>query len=164
VVTGTGSPMIGVLDVTSGARIDIVPGTDPAWTGEDWPRIAYAEWGTGRLAVVDPVTGVASRLAGPGDIAHLVRVEAPAPPGWALAFIADGGAWVLGDLASAPRRLTAPGDVAGELTAVPGGEWLATVVRTDAGNDLAVLQADGDGWFQLTEAGDVIEAAARPAP
>lgn len=164
VVTGTGSPMLGVLDVKTGRRIDLVAGTDPAWTGEDSPRIAYAEWGTGGLAVVDPVTGASTTLPGPDEIGHLVRVEAPGSPGWALAFIADGAAWILDDLEAAPRRLTAPGEVVGELSAVPGGEWLATVVRTDAGTDLVVVAADGDGWFQLTEVGNVIESAARPEP
>jgi hypothetical protein len=165
VVTGTGSPTVGVLDVASGRRVDLLPGTNPTWTREQRPRIACVGWGTDDIVVVDPATGAAERVAtAPGPVEQLVTVEAPGRPGWALAFVSAGTAWILDGLHDPPRPLSAPGEVAGGVSALPGGAWLATVVRTVTGTDLVALQADGDGWFQLTDLGDVTEAAARPAP
>ena len=165
VVTGTASPMVGVLDVRTGERTDLAAGTDPVWTGEARPRIAYVEWGSGHLAVVDPETGVSTSLpASPGPIEHLIRIESPAAPGWALAFVSNGAAWVLDDLAGSSLRLSAPGEIERVTSAVSGGGWVIGVVSRPGETDLVALQADGDGWFQLTEYGDVTDAAARPAP
>ena len=165
VVERSGKPVIAVVDVASGRIHDLATGTSPTWTGESPARIAFAEWGSDRVAAVDPGSGTVEALAAVSGGADWVgRIPSPAAPGWALAIVAGGHAFILDTPGTEPRPLEAVGPVLGGLSPAPDGSWLAAAVGTAAQSDLVAIRADGDGWFQLTERGDVTAAAWQPAP
>ena len=164
IVTGASVPMIALVDLATGRLTQLAEGTSPAWTGGARPRVAFVEWGTDQVAVVDPLTRVVTRLTALGaPAAHLIRVSSPSAPGWALAFVSGGRPWVLDDIDGVARPLSAGAVVDGALSAAPDGTWFAVVGRDGDTSDLYIVRADGDGWFRLTENGDVREAAWRPS-
>jgi hypothetical protein len=163
IVTGSSVPTVTLVEVATGRLTELAEGTSPAWTGEPRPRVAFVEWGTGQVALVDPLTRVVARLTAlEAPAAQLIRMPAPTPPGWALAFVSGGRPWVLDGVDTVARPLSVGAVVDGALTAAPDGTWYAVVGREGDVSDLYVVRADGDGWFRLTENGDVREAAWRP--
>ena len=163
IVSGSAVPMITLVDIATGRLTELAEGTSPAWTGEARPRVAFVEWGTGQVALVDPLTRVVERLTAlEAPAAHLVRVPAPNPAGWALAFVSGGRPWVLDGIDAIARPLSVGAVVDGALSAAPDGTWYAVAGRDGDASDLYLIRADGDGWFRLTESGDVREAAWRP--
>jgi Tol biopolymer transport system component len=164
IVIGAAVPIVALVDVATGRFSQLAEGTSPAWTGEAQPRVAFVEWGTGQVALVDPLTRVVERLTTlEAPAAHLVRVPAPNPPGWALAFVSGGRPWVLDGIDDVARLLSGGAVVDGTLSASPDGTWFAVVGRDGDATDLYVVLADGDGWFRLTDTGDVREAGWRPS-
>jgi hypothetical protein len=164
IVTGRVAPIVALVDLATGRLTELAPGTSPAWTGEAQPRIAFIEWGTGQVALIDPLTRAVARLTAlEAPAAHLVRVPAPTPPGWALGFVSGGRPWVLDDIQGDARPLSAGAVVDGVLSASSDGTWYAVVGRDGTASDLYVVRSDGDGWFRLTDTGDVREAAWRPS-
>jgi len=164
IVSGSAVPMVTLVEVATGRLAELAKGTSPAWTGEARPRIAFVEWGTDQVALVDPVTRVVSRLTAlEAPAAHLVRVPAPTTAGWALAFVSGGKPWVLDGIDAVARTLSVGAVVDGAVSAGPDGTWYAVVGRDGDASNLYLVRADGDGWFRLTESGDVREAAWRPS-
>ena len=165
IVTAPGAaPIVTLVDLATGRLTELAEGTSPAWTDEARPRVAFVQWGSGQVALVDPVTRVVVHLTAlEAPAAYLVRVPSPNPPGWALAFVSGGKPWVLDEIDGVARPLSVGAIVDGALSASPDGTWFAVVGRDGDASDLYVVRADGDGWFRLTEAVDVREAAWRPS-
>ena len=163
-VTGTARPEVVVVDIATGKVKRLGEGTSPVWTGEDTPRVAYLAWGTDRLVVTDPTTVRAdSSTRIPPGATSLEVVPAPSAPGWALAFIAGGQAWLVDRPGDTPRALTVDATVE-SFSASLDGTILAAVTRTGTRRDLCLVWTSGDGWFQLTDTGTVTDAAWRPTP
>jgi len=164
IVTGSAVPMVALVGLATGHLTPLAEGTSPTWTGEARPRIAYIEWGTGQVALVDPLTRVVERLTAlEAPAAHLVRVPAPTPPGWALAFVSGGRPWVLDSIQGVARSLSVGAVVDGPISASPDGTWYAVVGSNADGSDLYIVRADGEGWLPLTNEGDVTTVAWRPS-
>jgi len=164
VVERSGKPVVALVDVASGRVHDLATGTSPTWTGESPARIAFVEWGSGRVAAVDPESGTVEALAAViGGADWVGRIPSPVAPGWALAIVAGGRALIMDAPGTVLRPLELGGPVLGGLSPAPDGSWLAAAVGTAAHSDLVAIRADGDGWFQLTERGDVTAAAWQPA-
>jgi hypothetical protein len=164
IVTGSSVPTVVLVEVATGRLTELAEGTSPAWTDEARPRVAFVEWGTDQVTLVDPTTRVVSRLTAlEAPATQLVRVPSPIAPGWALAFVSGGRPWVLDSLDGVARPLSVGAVVDGPLSASPDGTWYALVGRDGDSSDLYVVRVDGDGWFRLTESGDIREAAWRPS-
>ena len=74
IVTGSAVPIVTLVEIATGRLTQLAEGTSPTWTGEARPRVAFVEWGTGQVALVDPVIwGVEVLTALEAPATHLVR-------------------------------------------------------------------------------------------